>query len=358
MLTALTTLTARTTLTALTVLTVTMTLLPAGPAQAQSAAPAANSADADFWRSAERIGTIDAMRAYLAAFPQGFYAALARAAIDRLQAEANAPRAPATTTAPTAPAAPAAGTVLPAPTSTGLKSDPAKVLAGVATSGAITMMPGETYFGPGPITVGYLGAKKQLVLPNGAWVLVSVADRTSSSITGVTLVSMVFAQFREGRLVSLMSYLFNGRTVRGHNWTDADQCHNGNAPRTGQKEAIVQGSARICGWTVRQTGMPRVVDDPGWEEAPGVVQRLGAQMPPPPVQYTRAWATDFSGNYLAIRRADFEFPGGAAATQTARAAWLRDYLPLMLEGLDKKIGATELEPNQSQLPRVRLTLPD
>jgi len=240
---------------------------------------------------------------------------------------------------------------------TGLASDPARVLAGVPTSGAITMMPGETYFGPGPITVGYLGAKKQLVLPNGAWVLIAVAEQPGARATAVTLVSMVFAQFREGRLVSLMSYLFNGRTVRGPGWADADECHNGSAPRTGHKEAMIQGISRVCGWTVRQASMPQVVD-PGWEQAPGVVQRLGAQMPPPPLQFTRAWATDNSGNYLAIRRADFEVPGSAQAAQAARATWLKDYLPLMLQGLDKRIGATELEPNQSQLPRIRVTLPD
>ena len=227
-----------------------------------------------------------------------------------------------------------------APPSVGLKSDPAQVLAGVPASGAITMMPGETYHGPGPMTVGYLGAKKQLVLPNGAWVLITVADRPGGQATAVTLVSMVFAQFRQGQLVSLMSYLFNGRTVRGRShWSDADECHAANAPRSGHKEVLVQGPARVCGWTVKQSAMPRVVD-PGWEEAPNVVQRLGSQMPPAPLQFTRAWATDYGGNYLAIRRADFEFPGGAQAAQTARAAWLREYLPLMLQGMDKTIGAT------------------
>ena len=334
-------------------LVMSLSVSPMATAQPQPSPappPAATSADAEFWRSAERVGTVDALRAYLKAFPQGFYADLAKAAIDRLSADAGAQRAG---------GAPAAATPLAASASpsTGLKSDPAKVLAGVPTSGAITMMPGETYFGPGPITVGYLGAKKQLVLPNGAWVLVAVADRTSGHATAVTLVSMVFAQFREGRLVSLMSYLFNGRTVRGRGWPDADECRAGSAPRTGHKEALIQGIGQVCGWTVRQASMPHVVD-PGWEQAPGVVQRLGAQMPPPPLQFTRAWATDNGGNYLAIRRADFEFPGGAQATQAARAAWLRDYLPLMLEGLDKRIGATELEPNQSQAPRIRVTLPD
>lgn len=243
-------------------------------------------------------------------------------------------------------------------TTTGLEADPAQVLGGTPTVGAITMMPGETYYGPGPVTVGYLGAKKQLVLPNGAWVLVAVADRASGHATAVPMVSMVFAQFREGRLISLMSFLFSSRAVRGSGWPEADACHNSSAPATGQKEVHVQGPTRACGWTVAQTRMPQVVD-PAWEQAPAVVKRLGAVMPPAPLQFTRAWVTDGSGNYLAVRRADFESRAGdAQAAQSLRAAWLRDYLPFMLEGLDKRIGASELEPNQRRAPRIRLTLPD
>lgn len=62
------------------------------------------------------------------------------------------------------------------PQSTGLKVDPAQVLVDARTVGAASMVPGETYYGPGPIKVGYLGVKKQLVLPNGTWVLLAIAD--------------------------------------------------------------------------------------------------------------------------------------------------------------------------------------
>jgi hypothetical protein len=184
----------------------------ANPAQSSPTA-----ADSDFWRSAERIGTVDAMRAYLKAYPQGFYADLARAAIDRMQAKspgASTPSKPPMESAVAAPSSP-----------TGLSVDPMQVLSGTPTSGAITMLPGEVYHGPGPITVGYLGAKKQLVLPNGAWVLLAVADRQSGHRPSVPLVSMVFGQFREGHLVSLMSYLFNGRTSPMRTWQEVEDCH-------------------------------------------------------------------------------------------------------------------------------------
>ena len=110
---------------------------------------------------------------------------------------------------------------------------------------------------------------------------------------------------------------------------------------------------------------PAHVVDPAWEEAQRVVVRLGSAVPAPPLLFTRAYATDNAGNYLAIRRTDFIDSAASAGespvssmSQSVRAAWLREYLPSMLEGLDKRLGATELEPNQTLPPRVRLALPD
>lgn len=250
-----------------------------------------------------------------------------------------------------------------APQSTGLAADPAKVLAGTPTVGAITMLPGETYQGPGPITVGYLGAKKQLVLPTGAWVLLSVADRQSGHATPVPLVSMVFGQFREGQLVSLMAYLFNGRTAPVRGWTEVDECHAEKVPAGSARAVVAQRSAKACGFSLRHKALPKVADA-AWEQAPRVAAQLGAAWPTTPVLWTRGWATDASGNYLGFRRADFDGAATTAAAATApalqeaRAAWLRDYLPWMLEGLAKGIGASELEPNDKRTPRLRLTLPD
>lgn len=259
---------------------------------------------------------------------------------------APAPQAPPATSSPsTTPAAPAGPM--------GLQIDPAQLLAGTPTSGAITMLPGETYHGPGPITVGYLGAKKQLVLPNGPWVLLAVADRPSQHATPVALVSMAFGQFREGRLVTLLSFLFNGRNAPVRTWPEVEDCHAQKLPRGAVHEpGETRGGARVCGWTVRSTTPPNV-SDPAWEQAQAVVARLGAAVPPPPLHLTRAWATDRLGNYLGLRRVDY-----AAAAGTTRAGWLHEYLPFLLEGLDKKIPVTELEPNDPRPPRLRLTLPD
>jgi hypothetical protein len=243
----------------------------------------------------------------------------------------------------------------------GLTQDPALVLRDAGTSGAITMVPGETYLGPGPMTVGYLGAKKQIILPNGRWVLLAVADRQSGHPNQpVPLVSMVFGQFKEGRLVSLMSYLFNGRAVQGTRpWADFDGCQSGQqVPRGVTKVGDTERGAPGCAWTVRMTTLPKV-EDAAWVRAFEAAQSLGAGVPVPPVQFTRAWVVDSRGtNYLGMRRADFDATADAAALQTARSAWLGEYLPLMIDGFDKRVGATELEPNQSRLPSVRVSLPD
>lgn len=232
----------------------------------------------------------------------------------------------------------------------------AAVLAGAPTNGAITMLPGEVYHGPGPITVGYLGAKKQLVIPNGPWLLVSVADRTSGHQPPVGLVSMVFAQFREGQVASLMHYLFNGRSTARVWWPEVKACNDGAAPAGGQKVAGVADAERACGWTVRNSRAPQV-NDAGWSRALEALERLGSPVPEGAQQLTRAWIVDGQSNFLSIRRTDYG-PGADAAAQAVRANWLQAYLPFMSEGMDKRLGATELEPNDAKPPRVRLTLAD
>jgi hypothetical protein len=81
-------------------------------------------------------------------------------------------------------------------------------------------------------------------------------------------------------------------------------------------------------------------------------------VPSAPLQYTRAWVRDGGANYMLIRRTDYDLQAGAVAVQASRLRWLQNYLPLMIDGLDKKIGAIELDPDQPQPPKIRLTLPD
>jgi hypothetical protein len=304
------------------------------------------------WTLAERLNTLQGYQTYLDMYPNGRYADRVRAAMQRLR---DNPSTGYTVSRQVAPSS--SGTVAPAQ-ETGLRESPAKLLAGAPRSGAVTQMPGETYLGPGPMTVGYLGAKKQLVLPTGTWVLLAVADRNSMHLNNpVPLVSMVFGQYRAGQLVSFMSYLFNGRSLNApRGWGDFEDCNN-KPPAAATRVQEAAGGAKLCGWTQRFAQTARV-EDVGWEAAVAATAKLGAPLPPAPLQFTRAWVADAAGNYLAMRRADFSPVGDSAAVQQARAVWLQAYAPLMLEGFDKKINATELEPEQAGVSGGRMRLPD
>ncbi len=309
------------------------------------------------WILADRLNTLQGYQTYLDMYPNGRYANQVRAAMQRLRDNPRsgytvAPAAAATTAAAPRPVAASASAA------TGLRESPSQLLAGAPRSGAVTQMAGETYFGPGPMTVGYLGAKKQLVLPTGTWVLLAVADRNSMHQNNpVPLVSMVFGQYRAGQLVAFMSYLFNGRTLAApRGWGDFEDC-NTKPPANASRVQDSASSARLCGWTQRFVQAARV-EDAGWEAAVAATSKLGAPLPSAPLQFTRASVVDGAGNYLAMRRPDFSLVGDASAVQQAKATWLQAYAPLMLQGFDKKIGANELEPEQAVVAAGRLQLPD
>jgi hypothetical protein len=300
---------------------------------------------------AERLNTAEAYRQFLGLYPDGRFSELARTALRGL------PPGKAMQPVPVQPQT--RGIAAPSTTfSSGLQASASVALSGDSRSSAVTATPGETYIGPGPITVGYLGARKQVILPNGPWVLLASLDRNSMHAAPVPLVTMVFGQFRDGKLAALMNFLFTGRKVSGKpTWSDAEACHR-ELPHPNTRLVQVSASgAHGCGWTVRQVRALQV-QDVGWEAAQAAADRLGAPVPQSPVQFTRAWVVDGAGNYLAIRRADYLQDEDPAKVQAARSAWLHDYLPLMLDGFNKKIAAAELESDQPKLPGARVALPD
>ncbi len=331
-------------------------LCVAGPVWGQAAAQPAVSEvqraafEDGLWMATSMARTESAYLRYLELFPKGRFSDQARLEIARLKA------------AP--PAAEVSGQRLPdSLAGSGLAVDPGKLLSGASTSAAVTQMPGEVYIGPGPMTVGYLGAKKQLVLPNGAWVLLSSVDRLSGHATPVPMTSMVFGQFRQGRLVSLLSYLFTGKVIGPQGWGDLNGCLSGKevAPQAARATVEAGSAARACAWTVTMRQLPQVADA-GWEQALGHSQQLGVSPAQPPVQFTRAWTVDGGGtNYLMMRRADFLSASGQdelVSAQAARLQWLQAYLPVMQEGFVKKLPVDELEPGKRPSSAVRIQLPD
>jgi len=238
----------------------------------------------------------------------------------------------------------------------GLQVDPATVLANAPASGSVTQRAGETYLGPGPLTVGYLGAKKQLVLPNGPWVLLSMSDRRSQGgAASVPLTLLVFGQFKDAQLKTLLAYQFNGRGTNGRIlWSEFDVCSNKGGPSGSRKVELSAGSHKACGWVARQSRLPDVTE-PAWAEALTAVPRLGAAVPTGPLVYTRLWAVDGVVDFLSLRR--FDFDALPKPDLEGRTGWLEAYAGPFLDGFQKRISATELEPGRPP-EGVRLTLPE
>jgi hypothetical protein len=89
-----------------------------------------------FWKSAERIGTRDAYRAYLERFPSGLYAALARAAIKTVIKRSGSGERT-------------------------YRGRPAGDVLDASTINGRRRQTGDRLVGPGPITVGWAGSKSK-----------------------------------------------------------------------------------------------------------------------------------------------------------------------------------------------------
>jgi hypothetical protein len=155
-----------------------------------------------FWQSAEKIGTLDAYKAYLSRYPTGFFAPIAMAAIGKY-AEAVKPG--------------------------GLTAEVAVLQQGsslshfstASLSGTVEFNIGDSFSGPTALGVGRLGAKKKLVLPSGNWVALAAQDESANiqivtSFTNtvrLTLTTATFGRFAGSSLVSLMTFRFSAQKV-------------------------------------------------------------------------------------------------------------------------------------------------
>lgn len=200
--------------------------------------------EVDFWRSVERMGTADAYIAYLDTYPQGRFAPLARLALKKQAAETPKAGSDAVLTnaspAPVQPAAvPPAATAL-APVAAG--NDKLNKWSESA-SGAITLDAGDRIQGPGVLTVGRIGVKKQLPIPDGAWLVVAATDHDSDpqhkhgfgvSVPNarIKLTTMTLAQFQGTWAKSLLVVTFNRLTTDMPRfiWKEAEQCFTGASP--------------------------------------------------------------------------------------------------------------------------------
>jgi hypothetical protein len=277
----------------------------------RTAAPAQpGAAELEFWRSAERLGTPDGYRAYLAAFPEGFFAALARASL----AQGGAARA------------------TPAPAGAGVQA-PSPALrhftAPVTHSGAVTFNLGDRFTGPGVISVGWAGAKRQVVLPPGEWVVLAMADHkedmTPPAYRFPTRVvadigTLVLGRFSGTRLAAAMIYQSSIRPIQVDDWTDIAGCQPGAVESLFHESTRPSGLRSACA-AVKPVVAPLAAKTAAMEEARASLARLGAQVQGDALAAIAVVSEPRRG-YLAGTRLDW--PGVALGTESdAAAAWSR-----------------------------------
>ncbi|WP_425261296.1 hypothetical protein ACPOLB_10455 [Rubrivivax sp. RP6-9] len=313
-------------------------LLCALPAGAQPAAP--TDFELELWRSAQRYDTPAAYRAYLAAFPQGAFAAMAQAALDRPAAGGAPGGAPATTSGNT----PAPATVA--------------RLQGTATSGSTALPVGTRLVGPGVVTVGAIGVRRQLLVPAGDWILLAAVDHRTPGTVQVSLATLALGQFSGRELRSLLLVDFNRRGViiPGGSlqaqqamgvlprWPEAERCE----AATGSELLLDVGSTRgvrhctalrpETDWRRHLTAVPELP-----EALDSALATLGASTVPLPLPLrSELHITDTRYNHMGYTRLD----AAAVGAPAARAEWLRRFAPLALQGYARDLEAEDLLPDQ------------
>lgn len=304
--------------------------------------------DADFWRSAERIGTADAYRAYLEAYPNGRFGPLARAALAKAAAGPNTGTSapiPAKATAPNAGA-----TLKPF-------SEPAP------HSDAITFKLGDRFTGPGIVTVGWLGAKKQVVLPAGEWTTMAARDHDGSLNKFTTVVFGKFTgdQLTTQLLVTLTRVPSANRAV---NWPDVAGCEQPDPLAHYQWHADANGYQREC-LKVKAFGGP-VLPGLTEDEFRASLERIGGRRAGAMV-ISNLYFADQSNGFMRIARVDFpalqfgeqgqrqrDWQPEATTASTARDAyikaltrWMDVYRKYAADGFRRELSQADLLPGAS-----------
>lgn len=311
-------------------------------AVAQQPAPAAPSAyEMELWQAATRLNSPEAYQAYLKAFPNGAFAAMARLSLPKTDPAA----------APTPQAAPVASV--------------ARFSAPLET-GSITLQPGQTLTGPGFITVGWLGAKRQLVVPAGDWTLLAAWDHDADAARGVQMTSLALGQFAGAQLKSLVVARFNRKPISlpsggGFSqsyqamgvlprWLDAERCEA--APAT-WRQAANAGTLRHCEALQLSTDP---VDGALAARLAPALKAMKAELPPLPVR-SEVHIVDKRLGYLAYQRLDClagagaacstQPPAAGAAPADDRTAWLKAFAPLAVAGYERDLPGDDLEPGRA-----------
>jgi hypothetical protein len=343
--------------------------LACGSALAQTPAAQPSAYEMESWRAASSINTADAYRAYLSSFPAGAFAAFARAALDKLGAPVAAGTAPAAAAAaaPAAAAAAAAGSL-------------AEYNAESETN-IVALNLGDKLNGPGVLTIGSFGTRRQLVLPRGEWILLAGYDFRSANQVPVPMSSLAFGQFKGNQLSSLLVASFNRRNIAPVGGTSASLQAMGMVPRWVAAEQCEASSPRNLHLAVTSTARTRhcaamrpidAGEDP-LADAAALKPRIEAALKQMQGQSMRfdlrseVHITDHRLNYLAYTRLDCAAAaagGGSCAPSpagspalNARIDWLKAFMPLAVSGHGRELDIEDIRPGRPAAPNPSIALP-
>ncbi|MCU0953002.1 MAG: hypothetical protein MUC68_18805 [Burkholderiaceae bacterium] len=210
-------------------------------------------------------------------------------------------------------------------------------------TGAVTLRVGEVYFGPGQMTVGWLGAKTQIVLPRGGWVVLSATDHDSDHRPAIRMTTLYFGRFERGQIKALLRYTFNSRTPaepREQRWTAVDDCLGQARPDTDIWPGR-RASSRQCNAIDPADAAP-ITAAPQYAALKASLDAIEMALPESVAARARFSHTDLRSNFLQIERVEF----GVAVNRPARwRDWSREYASLALQGFDRQLALDELEPN-------------
>jgi uncharacterized caspase-like protein len=309
---------------------------PTKAAPAQAVRTEAFEAELAFWDAIKSSRSKADYEAYLQQYPQGHFAALARARLARFASEATQPAQ----TTGAAPARPAGAAVVPPAggassvdttktaantpaTAPAINANPAlKVFSEpAANSRAVAFKLGDRFSGPGVVTIGLVGARKQVVLPAGEWVALSAVDVDSTG--GVGLVQVAFGKFAGDRLSALLAVTATRSGSQATNWSDIDECERPNPARLHEWK-LPSSWQRQCMTIVFLATPPPAGDGPAAREIRESLRRLAASASGPAIATTLLFAEKANG-FMRINRADW--PSVALGNDAGNAqSWKADAL--------------------------------
>jgi hypothetical protein len=333
---------------------------------ATSAMAQGSDVELEYWRSVQRIDTAAAYRSYLDTYPKGAFAPLAKMKV--------APDAAGLTTPKPVEAIAAATTAKPAGTLRSFSQS-------VEDSGEFSFNLGDRLNGPGVLTVGSLGAKKQIVLPEGEWLALAAADTKSvqpGSIFNapranvVALTTFVAAKFAGNRLLSLMRFTSTRQIAKAGSWVGLDDCDPKAGSASLQHKRTQEGLRDEC-QSLHVESDPLAKPFAASEETRASLDKLGATVSGAALVSSFVFS-DTRAGYMSVTRIDW--PGAALGAEADRASawraeaietspaqtaylkalrgWALSYRTLALDGFTRRFNTSDLVANTPRRPSAEL----